>query len=289
MMKRFLFVPLFVLSGVLVCSAQQTTFYFPHIADGNDGSGIWKTTIFISNPAAAGSPAVSGSVTLTTSQGGPLNIVFVDGEGNTVGAGNVIPFQVAGGQSRKFVSTGVTPLAVGFATVTANGPVSGTAVFSRFVGGRLFGEAGVPAASALPRQAIFVDTESGFDTGFAYANPSGSQTANITLRLLNTEAVEVRTTAVPLGPNRHDAKFVTQVFTGTPSVTGLSGTLQMISDAPIATIALRFDPTGLFTTLPPVSLASLLNPAIEWLQKRPWLSPLSSMARLLAGLQFRVG
>jgi len=70
----------------------------------------------------------------------------------------------------------------------------------------------------------------------------------------------------------------------------LAGTMQIISDSPLAAVALRFDPSFTkFTTLPAVTLASLINPAVEWLQERPWLTPLTSIARLLGSLQLRIG
>jgi hypothetical protein len=55
-------------------------------------------------------------------------------------------------------------------------------------------------------------------------------------------------------------------------------------------VALRFDPlAGTFTTLPPVTLASLITPAIKWLDQRPWLAPVASVARLLGAMQLRIG
>jgi hypothetical protein len=57
-------------------------------------------------------------------------------------------------------------------TLSASGTVIGTAVFSAFTAeGSLINEASVQAVSATTLQAIFVDTQSGFDTGLAYANP----------------------------------------------------------------------------------------------------------------------
>ena len=59
-MKRVLFVSLWILTAAMVCSA-QTTFYFPHIANGVLGGTIWKTTVLLTNPAASG--AASGTIT----------------------------------------------------------------------------------------------------------------------------------------------------------------------------------------------------------------------------------
>ena len=53
------FVSLWILTATMVCSA-QTTFYFPHIANGVLGGTIWKTTVLLTNPSASG--AASGTI-----------------------------------------------------------------------------------------------------------------------------------------------------------------------------------------------------------------------------------
>jgi hypothetical protein len=89
----------------------------------------------------------------------------------------------------------------------------------------------------------------------AYANP-GSTTASITLQLLNTAGAAVLPAAtITLGPGQHTSAFIglpQQLFSNAPPFVG---SMQIISDAPLAAIALRFDPSfSKFTTLPPVPL-----------------------------------
>src|SRR5579884_391553 len=245
-MRRFLLTALFMVFGAAM-SFGQTTFYYPHVANGILGNTIWKTTIFLTNPASSGTS--SGSVTFyadnsnTATAGGPLNITFTDETGATVGTGNTLAFQIAGGQTRKYVSSATSTYAGGFAVVTANGPLNGTAIFSEFgPSGNLIGEAGVPAGSGFLKQSIFVDTQGGYNIGVAYANP-GTAAANITLSLLNDNGVLVQTTNNPatqvLGANNHSAKFVTELFPGAPQI---AGTMQISSNVPLSAIALRFDP-----------------------------------------------
>jgi hypothetical protein len=291
-MKRVFWIIFSILTAVSVCSA-QTTFYYPHVVNGALGGAVWKTTILLSNPAASGT--ASGTVTLTkdlansAGAGSPFSdIVFVDQDGAPAGSGGIITFAIAGGQTRKYTSTGAGVYAGGFATVaTSTGTVNGTAIFSQFDGGgRLIAEAGVPSASAVPNQAIFVDTLGGYNTGVAYANPGGAA-ANVTLSLLNSAAASVATTTQVLGPGNHSAAFTFQMFQGAPQ---LAGTMQVRSSAPLAAIALRFDPSlSVFTTLPPFTLASLINPAVKWFEQRQLFAPLTSVARLLAAFQLRVG
>jgi hypothetical protein len=228
-----------------------STFYFPQIADGGDPTAFWRTTVFITNPAAIGTTPASGAITLWTSAGAAFNTGFVDAAGAPVGSGNTVPFSLSGGETRKFSSTSAGPLAVGFATVTADADVRGTAVFSEILGGTLFAEAGVPSATAVLKQAIFVDTTAGFDTGVAFANPN-STPANITFSLFNAAGAPVGAPLVrTLATNQHNALFVSQLFQGAPPFTG---TMQIISDVPVAVVALRFASSGIFTTLPPVPL-----------------------------------
>jgi hypothetical protein len=167
------------------------------------------------------------------------------------------------------------------------GTLSGTSIFSEFTSaGQLIGEAGVPQAAALQKQAIFVDTIGGYNIGVAYANPPGAA-AHLTFTLINFDGTTVASTTQLFGSGNHAAGFTSQLFTPTPPQ--MTGTMQIVSDQPIATIALRFDPNfQLFTTLPPVSLSSLVNPAIRWMEGHAWLEPLTSVARLLNSFQMRI-
>src|SRR6266516_4613841 len=230
-MKSVVLILLWIVTATVICSA-HTMFYYPHIANGVLGGVIWKTTIFVTNPAAMGTGLASGSITfmrdnpVLSEAGTPLNLTFTDETGQPTGSGNTIPFQIAGAQTRKFTSSGAGAYAGGFAIVSSNAPISGTAIFSEFdTAGRLIGEAGVPSGNAVSSQAIFVDTQGGYNVGVAYTNP-GAAGANVTLRLLNSSAVEVMSTVQTLGPSNHAAAFVSQLFPGAPE---LVGTLQISS------------------------------------------------------------
>jgi len=294
-MKRLFLSCVFILSMTAASFGQATTFYYPHVAIGVLGQDVWKTSIFLTNPAAVGTATASGSITFyqdnsTTASAGAAfsGISFVDETGASVGSGNTISFQIAGGQSKKFTSFATNTYAGGFAVVTSNAPVTGTAIFSEFtLGGQLIGEAGVPAGSAVTRQIVFVDTNAGYNLGFAVANP-GTAAATLTLNLLNTSAVTVQTTTRTLGTLNHLALFTSQLFPN--QTTGLAGTMQIVGTVPLTAIALRFDPTfSIFTTLPPVTIASLTNDAIKWFQDRPWTQPIMSLSRLMASLNLHLG
>jgi hypothetical protein len=282
-MKRVILVACWILSFAAISSA-QTTFYFPHIANGVLGSTIWKTTIFLTNPAASGT--ASGTITFANNDGTPYVISFADenGQPNT---GSTITFSIPAGTSKKYLSSGQNPYAPGFAVVSSSGTVSGTSIFSELdLSGNAIAEAGVPQAAALPKQAIFVDTTGGYSVGVAYANPS-SKAANVTLSLLSTNGAPVASTTQLFGAGNHASGFTTDFFKTV--TTPVTGTMVIESDdVPLAAIALRFASSGVFSTIPPVSIASVFNPAILWLEERPWLAPLTSVARLLGAFQMRV-
>src|SRR5262245_60296546 len=120
-MKKTSWALVLILFAAGVCSA-QTTLYLPQFVDGRPdvNSIAWGTIIFVSNPAGLGTSAATVTITLTKDNGLPLNLQFTDENGSP--AANT--FQIAGGQAKYLFSPSngrpLTPLNVGFATVTSN-------------------------------------------------------------------------------------------------------------------------------------------------------------------------
>ena len=247
-MKRVLFSFIILLAASVAASAQSFTYYFPQIAAG-DG---WRTTIFISNATASGT--ATGSITLTTSDGSPFNANWIDELGNNVSnGGNTISFQLAAGQTHKYVTLGDLPLTVGYATVTANASVLGTAMYSQLDGnGNILAEAGVPMAIPLGKQAIFVDTSNGFRTGVAIANPN-SNTLEIHFQLVDDNGQVLAAQVKNLAGFQHMALFTDELFPGAPTMVGR---MQFWCTNPMVSVALRFSPTAMFTTMPPIAIAN---------------------------------
>lgn len=247
LMKNIVWTVFCVIAAAAICSAQTTTFYFPQVADGVQADGTaWQTAIGLTNPAAPGSPAASGTITFTTDNGSPLNITLVDEQSQPIGSGSTIPFQIAGGQTRIFVSIPTGPVNNGFATVTSNLPITGGAAFYEYGGNGAsrIGSAGVQAATPTKQQAIFVLRAE--RTAFAVASPDGA--ANITFQLLDKNGIVALpnvTKTLPAG--NHTAFFVNQLF---PSVSErFYGTVRITSDpAAIVGTALLFEDQ--FYTIP---------------------------------------
>jgi hypothetical protein len=245
-----------ILFAVSVCSA-QSVLYLPQFVDGIQPSGnvFWASAIAITNPAPVGTPAATGTITLTQDNGTPLNVAFFDE--NHAPAGNT--FQLAGGQTKFFdwpvLNGGPVlgqPFSSGFATVSSNLPVvAGLVFYEGGATGALIGEAGVLAATPLTRQAIVAVKDNNTNTGVAIANPRTAG-ATLTFQLLDKSATEIAPQVTrPLPANNHTAFFVSDLF---PNVTSkIYGTMRITSDVPIVSTGLLFSLTS-FATLPVVPL-----------------------------------
>jgi hypothetical protein len=249
-MRRILWTVAVTLATSGFCSAQNTI-YIPQVANGFDPTAnAWISAIAIENTAALGTALASGTIALTKDNGTPWSLVFNDEQNNQVVNGSSIPFQIAGGQSRVFVTTGFgSAVTTGFATVTSNVPVVAGVVFIQFSSvtlGRL-AQAGVPGSAALTRQATIVSKSNSEDTGVAVANPSNS-TVTITFQLRDKNGAPALPAATRTVPAQgHTSFFVSQLF---PNLTSnFFGTLEITSTTPIAATALLFD-GPVFGTLP---------------------------------------
>jgi hypothetical protein len=251
-MKRFISVVAWLFLSAGFALAQQT-FYFPQIADGRDPGGLthWHTTIFLSND---GSSPANGTVTFFQSNGTPMNISFVDDKSLGAAVANTISFQIQPGQTRKYTSVASTDLQVGYGVVTSSVSIAGDAMFAHWTnppGESLIAEGGVPSAVLMNKQAVFVDTQFGYNSGVAIANP-GSTAAAVTFELAGIDGTVVATTTQSLPPGQHVARFVTELFSG---LTALAGQLRISSDTGLAVVALRFDGSfEKFTTMFPFSV-----------------------------------
>src|SRR5262249_37041071 len=248
-MKKIVSSLAFVLFAAGVCSA-QTVLYFPHFVDGGQPGGTvgWLSAIVVTNPAALGTPAASGTITLTNDNGTPMNLALLDENGQPAGS----TFQIAGGQTKFFISpqsdaNNVLPYNSGFATLTSNLPVTGTSVYIELNANGTIGTAGVPASTPLTRQAIIAFKDGNSNTGLAVANP-GAGTATITFQLLDKFGSQIVAPVTrTLAANNHTAYFVSELFPSAPS--SFAGTLRITSDKAIVTTALFFS-DATFGTLP---------------------------------------
>jgi hypothetical protein len=248
-MKHIVWSLVLVVLVASLCSA-QSVLYFPQFVDGSPGQGFWGSAIAVSNPAAAGTAAASGTITVTKFDGTPLNITFADDSL----APTTNTFQLAGGQTKIFysptLSGNLQPFVNGFATVTSNLPVAAGLVFIEGSASfSVISQAGVPGVTPLTRQAAVAVRNSGENTGVAVAYP-GTGTANITYQLLDKSgALIVPAVTKALGANNQTAFYITDLFPSVPAQ--VAGTLRIVSDQPIVAVALLIaQPQGLLSTIP---------------------------------------
>jgi hypothetical protein len=294
-MKRLGLTLLWAFAASVICSAQ--TLYYPQIANGQNMGVTVITWLFVTNPN--GSETATGSIQFTQDNGTPFNITFIDSDTSQVATTrNILTFEnLTPGQTRIYFSTGTGPLQQGFGTLNSGVRVTSTALFSTYASGggpgtsgglgAVYAEAAVAAIASSLRQGVFFYLANNFDTGIALANPDPATAATITLQIYDRNAIALSPPKViTLAPSNHMAVYVSQLY---PNAVGLDGTLQILSSIPLAAACLRFSPSGAFTTLPVIPLASLFYPAWEWLEWHQWLMPFKVLARYINGAQFRVG
>src|SRR5438067_1771280 len=101
-MNRIICVLFCILATTTICAA-QSALYFPQVAEGAQGGGfVWGTIIGIANPAAPGTPAASGTLTLTKDNGTPWSMALTDIQSGPLGTASTFSFQLAGGQMKIF-------------------------------------------------------------------------------------------------------------------------------------------------------------------------------------------
>jgi YD repeat-containing protein len=186
---------------------------------------------------------------------------------------------IEGGGARRVLTDGLNPtVRAGYALVPldmGNAPY-GIAVFRTTQNGVVASEAGVPATPPTTRARIFVDYRNaagGTDirTGVAMVNP-GSKPATVTLRLRSTDGTQIALGTGTLLPGAHAARFVDEFSSIAPgfvlppdfsSAVGF-GTLDVESDQPVSTIALRLSINLrgelLFTSTPVADLTKTVTP-----------------------------
>ncbi len=150
------------------------------------------------------------------------------------------------------------PLKSGYVVVTPTTSEPGLAVFETFgqSRGNDFTQAGV-LPSELVTEAIMYVSESNRlsrNLGIAFTNPTSSE-ASIFLTLRDEQGSDIAAASLTLAGHHQTAQFVTQLFSGHPSLLhDVTGTIDIVSNIPIAVVGLRFRGAN-FSTLPVTRLS----------------------------------
>ncbi|RPJ86056.1 MAG: hypothetical protein EHM18_08165, partial [Acidobacteria bacterium] len=143
---------------------------FPQVANGTFPGGSFLSSLLVVNRTAA---TVTANVRFYKSSGAGFSVRLRDGR-----TGSQFPLTVPEGGSALLQTDGSGELGVGYARLTATGPIGGTILFSQLdSGGRCLVEAGVGASPAGARFVIPVLYRKGTsNTGVAFANISSLAT-----------------------------------------------------------------------------------------------------------------
>jgi hypothetical protein len=137
----------------------------------------------------------------------------------------------------------------GWAQAACDGPVQASLLYRLYTSGVPVGEAGVNAETAPTTEfATFAQTA----TGVAYANPSTTQSAAVTIKVFNAAGASLGSTVITLGPLAHGAANLGPLL-GLQSFTGF---VKVTSTIPIISLSLNFEAFPVFSSLPPGDLPS---------------------------------
>jgi hypothetical protein len=110
------------------------------------------------------------------------------------------------------------------------------------------GEASVNAETSMTTEfATFAQTA----TGVAYANPSMTQSANVTLTVYDATGNRLASQVVTLGPLAHDAQNLGTLL----GIASFTGFVKITSTLPIVSLSIDAEAYPVFSSLPPGDLA----------------------------------
>jgi hypothetical protein len=205
-------------------------------------AGRWQMTLTYVNY----SPQTVTCVTnFYSDAGSPLPVPF--GSGTVSSRTDVLqPGQSIHDQS---VADLNAPVSQGWAQAACDGPIQASLLYRLYTAGVPVGEAGVNAETAPTTEfATFAQTA----TGVAYANPSATQSAAITIKVFNAAGAPLGSTVITLGPLAHGAANLGPLL-GLQSFTGF---VKVTSTIPIISLSLNFEAFPVFSSLPPGDLPS---------------------------------
>jgi photosystem II stability/assembly factor-like uncharacterized protein len=228
----------------------QSVFYFPQIGEGTVADIRLRTTLALTNMGAFAAPV---KVEFFDRAGAPLEMKL-----KSYPAGSTVQFALGAGQSlfeqTQPVGDGIR---LGYARVTTNLWVGGTAVFTRSdaPSGVILYEAGVPASRPLYEFSVFLDSLQHKETGLAFVNTSSVE-ASATFRLYDKQYGLIAEKVLDLAPLENVSKFVYEIFEGVGGVDEMEGVVTVESTQPLAAVTVR----------------QTDNPALSFPQEVPTLS-----------------
>jgi len=226
-------------------SNTSLTYYFSHLAF----AAGWQMTLTYINFSTE---TVTCTTTFYSNTGTALQVPFSQGTISTR-TDTLEPGQSIHDQT---VASLTAPLSQGWAEASCTGVVMASLLYRLYQSGAPVGEASVNA-EMLPTTKFVTFAQT--NTGVAYANPSTTESANITFTVISSKGALLKTTTIPLGPLAHDSAILSSLL-GLQSFTGF---VEISSTVPIISLSLNAEAAPVFSSLPPGDLpssATLVNP-----------------------------
>jgi len=210
----------------------------PQIADG----GGWQTTLVVGNTTSSATTASIGFFQdIGSGATQNWNPPFIEG-GSTQNL--ALP---AGGTIFLHTSGTAAATTAGWAQVQSAAGVVAYAIFTQRVPGRTDQDGTSPAAASVTRVLMPYDNTNNFVTSMAIANTTPAS-ESISVGIQPTTGASSQPSPINLPAQGHMAFTVPQQFSTTA---GQSGMLEFyVSGGSFSVLALRFNPTGSFTTAP---------------------------------------
>jgi hypothetical protein len=220
--------------------------YLAQVGDGPPGAGSLQTTIVVSN--LTNSTAI-GELAFFDEQGQPMQLL-VNGT-----MGSTFDFSIKSFSGNSFATSATSqPVKVGWAKISSNVPVGGTAVFGILgADGSVETEAGVGTSegSSYSIGAVQKSLEGNFDSGIAVVNISDQvATARIDALDQNGDLVAINNQLLAnLQPGEHVARFLSQIFEDLADQ-NFDGTIRITGNTPLAAVILRTAKGKVLSSLP---------------------------------------
>jgi hypothetical protein len=218
--------------GTSAQTSAQYNYYFAHLASG----GIWRTTLTYVNP---GQSFVTCNTSFYSNTGAPLRLTF--GGVTTPVLLNNIPAD--GTIHSQTDAQPASTVQTGWALCQCNGPIKASILFRSYNGTQPQAEGSVLGASSPASRFL---TYSDQITGIAYANPQLTA-STVTFTARNLAGQTLATKSISLAGLNHGS-FNTAQFMDTGT---FQGSMEVTSSSPIISLALNFEASPVFSSLPP--------------------------------------
>jgi hypothetical protein len=212
--------------------------------------GGWESTITLNNIFEA---RIAYTLRFRGINGQPAPVTFRAPDGRTVVA-DTVQGQLGDDSSTSYILVDAGPLQTGWAVLEYDGEsrIGGMLTFRQRVAGRPdFESSVVLARDDENRVYVPFDNTLSYSTTLAITNPSATDNTDLRLRFWDPSGSEIITRDIRLSAGTTIAFSVPERY---PELAERSGQLRIEgSGTRLSTIALRFNPSGAFSTVPVIS------------------------------------